>query len=173
MRPSMFEYMNIFVQVVEQGGFARVADVLYLHRLAVTKAIQYLEDDLGAKLFSRMIRKVSLIEEGDAFYQRTKVLLSGVDDIMTSFSPACPPHEKLRVSAPLSLARFVLVPALKDSQSRYPDIKMVLTSTDRGIDMLAEGIDCMVRTGELQDSTSISRWLSKVKMVTCASPDYL
>ncbi|CAK7074250.1 MAG: HTH-type transcriptional regulator DmlR [Citrobacter freundii] len=173
MRSSMFEYMNIFVQVVEQGGFARAADVLHLHRPAVTKAIQHLEDDLGAKLLNRTTRKVSLTEEGDAFYQRTKILLSDVDDIMASFSPTRPPRGKLRVNAPLSLAHSVLVPALKDFQSRYPDIEMVLTSTDRRIDMLAEGIDCMIRIGELQDSSLISRRLGEVKMVTCASPDYL
>lgn len=75
MRSSMFEYMSIFVQVVEQGGFAKAADVLHLHRPAVTKAIQHLEDDLGTKLLNRTTRKVTLTEEGDAFYQRTKVLL--------------------------------------------------------------------------------------------------
>lgn len=100
MRSSMFEYMNIFVQVVEQGGFARAADVLHLHRPAVTKAIQHLEDDLGVKLLNRTTRKVSLTEEGDAFYQRTKILLSDVDDIMASFSPTRPPRGKLRVNAP-------------------------------------------------------------------------
>lgn len=72
MRYSMFEYMNIFVQVVEQGGFARAADVLHLHRPAVTKAIQHLEDDLGAKLLNRTTRKVSLTEEGDAFTNAQK-----------------------------------------------------------------------------------------------------
>ncbi|EPV1416307.1 LysR family transcriptional regulator [Citrobacter freundii] len=173
MRSSMFEYMNIFVQVVEQGGFARAADVLHLHRPAVTKAIQHLEDDLGTKLLNRTTRKVSLTEEGDAFYQRTKILLSDVDDIMASLSPTRPPRGKLRVNAPLSLAHSVLVPALNDFQSRYPDIEIVLTSTDRRIDLLAEGIDCMIRIGELQDSSLISRRLGEVKMVTCASPDYL
>lgn len=149
MRSSMFEYMTIFIQVVEQGGFARAADVLHLHRPAVTKAIQQLEDELGAKLLNRTTRKVTLTDEGDAFYQRTKILLGDVDDIMASFSPTRPPRGKLRVNAPLSLAHSVLVPALKDFQSRYPDIEMVLTSTDRKIDMLAEGIDCMIRIGEL------------------------
>lgn len=114
MRSSMFKYMSIFVQVVEQGGFAKAADVLHLHRPAVTKA-------MGVKLLKRTTRKVSLTDEGDAFYQRTKILLGDVDDIMTSFSPTRPPRGKLRVNAPLSLAHSVLVPALNDFQSRYPD----------------------------------------------------
>ncbi|HEE0081172.1 TPA: LysR family transcriptional regulator [Citrobacter youngae] len=173
MRSSMFEYMSIFVQVVEQGGFAKAADVLHLHRPAVTKAIQHLEDDLGTKLLNRTTRKVTLTEEGDAFYQRTKVLLGDVDDIMASFSPTRPPRGKLRINAPLSLAHSIIVPALSDFQSRYPDIEIVLTSTDRKIDLLAEGIDCMIRIGELQDSSLISRRLGEVKMVTCASADYL
>lgn len=173
MRSSMFEYMSIFVQVVEQGGFARAADVLNLHRPAVTKAIQHLEEDLGVKLLNRTTRKVSLTDEGDAFYQRTKMLLGDVDDIMASFSPTRPPRGKLRINAPLSLAHAILVPALNDFQSRYPDIEIVLTSTDRRIDLLGEGIDCMIRIGELQDSSLISRRLGEVKMVTCASPDYL
>ncbi|EIS7448921.1 LysR family transcriptional regulator [Citrobacter sp. FDAARGOS_156] len=173
MRSSMFEYMSIFVQVVEQGGFAKAADVLHLHRPAVTKAIQHLEDDLGTKLLNRTTRKVTLTEEGDAFYQRTKVLLGDVDDIMASFSPTRPPRGKLRINAPLSLAHSIIVPALSNFQSRYPDIEIVLTSTDRKIDLLAEGIDCMIRIGELQDSSLISRRLGEVKMVTCASADYL
>ncbi|WP_219351534.1 LysR family transcriptional regulator [Citrobacter sp. Colony219] len=173
MRSSMFEYMSIFVQVVEQGGFAKAAEVLHLHRPAVTKAIQHLEDDLGTKLLNRTTRKVTLTEEGDAFYQRTKVLLGDVDDIMASFSPTRPPRGKLRINAPLSLAHSIIVPALSNFQSRYPDIEIVLTSTDRKIDLLAEGIDCMIRIGELQDSSLISRRLGEVKMVTCASADYL
>lgn len=173
MRSSMFEYMSIFVQVVEQGGFAKAADVLHLHRPAVTKAIQHLEDDLGTKLLNRTTRKVTLTEEGDAFYRRTKALLGDVDDIMASFSPTRPPRGKLRINAPLSLAHSIIVPALSDFQSRYPDVEIVLTSTDRKIDLLAEGIDCMIRIGELQDSSLISRRLGEVKMVTCASADYL
>ncbi|EPJ3205184.1 LysR family transcriptional regulator [Salmonella enterica subsp. enterica serovar Derby] len=173
MRSSMFEYMTIFTQVVEQGGFARAADVLHLHRPAVTKAIQHLEDDLGTKLLNRTTRKVTLTEEGDAFYQRTKALLGDVDDIMASFSPTRPARGKLRINAPLSLAHSIIVPALNDFQSRYPDVEIVLTSTDCKIDLLAEGIDCMIRIGELQDSSLISRRLGEVKMVTCASADYL
>lgn len=172
MRSSMFEYMNIFVQVVEQGGFARAADVLHLHRPAVTKAIQHLEDDLGAKLLNRTTRKVSLTEEGDAFTNAQK---SCSVTLMTSWLLSHPPALRAENlgECPLSLAHSVLVPALNDFQSRYPDIEIVLTSTDRRIDLLAEGIDCMIRIGELQDSSLISRRLGEVKMVTCASPDYL
>lgn len=173
MSARMFEYMNIFVEVAEQGSFARAADVLHLHRPAVTKAIQQLEEELGAKLLHRTTRKISLTSEGDMFFHRAKALLHDVDDVMASFSPTRPPRGRLRVDTPLSLAHAILIPALGAFQARYPDIELELTSSDHRIDMVAEGIDCVIRLGQLQDSTLVSRRLGDARLVTCAAPGYL
>lgn len=85
MHSNMIEYLNIFVQVVEQGSFTRAADILQIHRPTVSKAIQQIEDDLGVKLIHRTTRKLSVTAEGEAFYHRARLVLSEVNDMMASF----------------------------------------------------------------------------------------
>ncbi|MFK9861574.1 LysR family transcriptional regulator, partial [Klebsiella pneumoniae] len=118
----MIEYLNIFVQVVEQGSFTRAADILQIHRPTVSKAIQQIEDDLGVKLIHRTTRKLSVTAEGEAFYHRARLVLSEVNDMMASFSPTLPPRGRLRIDVPLALAHAILIPNLKHFQSLYPDI---------------------------------------------------
>lgn len=173
MHPTMLDSMKVFVQVVELRSFTKAADALQLHRPAVTRAIQQIEADLGVKLLHRTTRSLSLTTEGEAFYQRARLLLLEVSDLMASFSPTQPPRGRLRIDAPLALTHGILVPALADFQSLYPDIEMVLTASDRKADLVAEGIDCAIRLGELDDSSFISRRLGRVRMATCAAPSYL
>lgn len=173
MRANMIESMDIFVHVVELESFTRAAETLQLHRPAVSKSIQKLEDALGVKLLHRTTRKLSLTEEGQAFYRRAKQLLGEVNELMASYSPTLAPRGRLRLDTPLSLAHSILIPALADFQSRYPDIEIVLTSTDRRSNLIEEGIDCAIRLGELEDSSLIVRHLGSVRMVTCAAPAYL
>ncbi|WP_312839528.1 LysR substrate-binding domain-containing protein [Pantoea piersonii] len=173
MRSNMIDYINIFIQVVEQGSFTRAADILQLHRPAVSKAIQQLEDELGVKLIHRTTRKLSVTAEGDEFYQRSKHILSEVNDMMAGFSTTQPPRGRLRLDVPLSLAHSVLIPHLTQFKARYPEIEVVLVSSDKKTDLISEGVDCVVRLGELQDSSFISRRLGEIRMVTCAAPAYL
>lgn len=173
MHPTMLDSMKVFVQVVELRSFTKAADALQLHRPAVTRAIQQIEADLGVKLLHRTTRSLSLTAEGEVFYQRARLLLLEVSDLMASFSPTQPPRGRLRIDAPLALTHGILVPALADFQSLYPDIEMVLTASDRKADLVAEGIDCAIRLGELDDSSFISRRLGRVRMATCAAPSYL
>ncbi|MEG3127044.1 LysR family transcriptional regulator [Pantoea cypripedii] len=173
MRANMFEYMDIFIQVVEQGSFTKAADVLQLHRPAVSKAIQQLEDELGAKLIHRTTRKLSVTAEGDAFYQRARQLMAEVGDMMASFSPTLPPRGRLLLDVPLSLAHCLLIPNLAAFRTLYPEIEVVLLSSDKKTDLIAEGVDCLVRIGHLADSSFISRRLGDIRMVTCAAPAYI
>jgi len=173
MHSNMLDSMKVFVQVVELRSFTKAADALQLHRPAVTRAIQQIEEDLGVKLLHRTTRSLSLTAEGDAFYQRARLLLLEVSDIMASFSPTQPSRGRLRIDAPLALTHGILVPALADFQALYPDIEIVLTASDRRADLVAEGIDCAIRLGELDDSSFISRRLGSVRMATCAAPAYL
>ena len=173
MRANMFEYMDIFIQVVEQGSFTRAADVLQLHRPAVSKAIQQLEDELGAKLIHRTTRKLSVTAEGDAFYQRARQLMAEMGDMMASFSPTLPPRGRLLLDVPLSLAHCLLIPNLAAFRALYPEIEVVLLSSDKKTDLIAEGVDCLVRIGDLADSSFISRRLGDIRMVTCAAPAYI
>lgn len=173
MRANITEYMDIFVHVVESGSFIRAAEQLQMHRPAVSKAVQLLEEELGAKLLNRTTRKLSLTSEGEMFYQRAKVLLSEMTALMAAYSPMTSVRGSLRLDFPLTLAHSVLIPALDEFRTRYPDIEIVLTSSDRRIDLITEGIDCVVRLGELEDSSFIARRIGKVAMVTCAAPCYI
>ncbi|EOX7392464.1 LysR substrate-binding domain-containing protein [Enterobacter quasiroggenkampii] len=169
----MIEYLNIFIQVVEQGSFSKAADVLQIHRPTVSKAIQQIEHDLGVKLIHRTTRKLNITAEGDEFYHHARHVLAEVNDMMASFSPTLPPRGRLRLDVPLALAHAILIPNLKHFQSLYPDIDVVLVSSDKKTDLIAEGVDCLVRLGELQNSSFISRRLGVIRMVTCAAPSYL
>ncbi|MDO6407531.1 LysR family transcriptional regulator [Pantoea phytobeneficialis] len=173
MRANMIEFIQIFTQVVELGSFTKAADVLQLHRPAVSKAIQQLEAELGVKLLHRTTRKLNVTDEGDAFYHRAKLLLTDVDDMMSSFSATQPPRGRLRLDVPLALAHTLLIPHLPNFINRYPEIEVVLGSSDKRSDLIAEGVDCVIRLGELQDSSFIARRLGEIKMVTCAAPAYL
>lgn len=173
MRANITEYMDIFVHVVESGSFTRAAEQLQMHRPAVSKAVLQLEEEIGAKLLHRTTRKLSLTSEGEGFYQRAKVLLAEMSALMVSYSPTLSVRGSLRLDVPLTLAHSLLIPALHEFRSRYPDIEIVLTSSDRRIDLITEGVDCVVRLGELEDSSFIARHIGEVAMVTCAAPSYI
>lgn len=173
MRANITEYMDIFVHVVESGSFIRAAEQLQMHRPAVSKALQQLEEALGVKLLHRTTRRLSLTSEGEAFYQRAKVLLGEMADLMATYSSTQSVSGSLRLDFPLTLTHSLLIPALDEFRERYPGIEIILTSSDRRIDLIAEGIDCVVRLGELEDSSFIARRIGEVAMVTCAAPCYL
>ncbi|ENN7673003.1 LysR family transcriptional regulator [Salmonella enterica subsp. enterica serovar Alachua] len=142
MQLNMLEAMNIYVNVVEQGSFIRAAEVLELHRPAVTRAVQNLEHDLGVKLLHRTTRQVSMTDEGEEFYQRCLSLLSELDDVRRLFSSTQPPKGRLRLDVPITLARAVIIPALGDFQNRYPDIEIVLGTSDRKVDNSEAFLSC-------------------------------
>lgn len=173
MHSNMIEYLNIFIQVVEQGSFTKAADILQIHRPTVSKAIQKIEDDLGVKLIHRTTRKLSITAEGDEFYHHARHVLADVNDMMAIFSPTLPPRGRLRLDVPLALAHAILIPNLKDFQTRYPGIEVVLVSSDKKSDLITEGVDCLVRLGALHNSSFISRRIGDIRMVTCAAPSYL
>lgn len=173
MHTNMIEYLNIFIQVAEQGSFTKAADVLQIHRPTVSKAIQQIEHDLGVKLIHRTTRKLSVTAEGDEFYHHARHVLAEVNDMMASFSPTLPPRGRLKLDVPLALAHAILIPNLRHFQTLYPGIEVVLVSSDKKTDLITEGVDCLVRLGALQDSSFISRRLGDIRMVTCAAPSYL
>lgn len=115
----------------------------------------------------------TMTDEGEEFYQRCLSLLSELDDVRRLFSSTQPPKGRLRLDVPITLARAVIIPALGDFQNRYPDIEIVLGTSDRKIDLIAERVDCVIRLGELNDSSFVARRLGTAAMVTCAAPSYL
>ncbi|NIE64652.1 LysR family transcriptional regulator [Burkholderia sp. Ax-1719] len=169
--------MQIYVNIVERGSFTQAAEALQLHRPAVTKAVQQLETELGIRLLNRSTRRVSTTAEGEAFYQRCVHLLANVNETFASFAQFAQnrpqPKGRLRIELPVALAKTMVVPALPDFQQRYPQVEIVLGVNDQPADLISEGIDCVLRVGELKDSGLIARQIGVVQMATCASPAYL
>ncbi|WGS45393.1 LysR family transcriptional regulator [Burkholderia sp. JSH-S8] len=166
--------MQIYAQIVERGSFTQAAETLQLHRPAVTKAVQQLEQELGIRLLNRSTRRVSMTAEGEAFYARCVQLLAGVDDAFASFPrQRAAPKGRLRLEIAVALAKAVVIPALPEFQQRYPQIDLVLGASDQPADLIGKGIDCVVRVGTLKDSSMVARTVGAIPMVTCASPGYV
>jgi LysR family transcriptional regulator for bpeEF and oprC len=171
---NKLQAMEVFVQVVDAGGFTRAAEVLQLPKATVSTLIQGLETALSVKLLHRTTRHVSVTADGAAYYERCLRILADVREAEESLSRTrLSPSGRLRVDAPTGLSSEILVPALPDFFQRYPDIQLELGCSDRPVDLIEEGVDCAVRGGALQDSTLIARRIGVLNFATCASPGYL
>lgn len=173
MQINLFESIKVFIEIIESGSFTRAAENLQIHRPAVTKALQQLEQHCGVRLLQRTTRQIHLTPDGEAFYRRCKPLLAQADELMESFAPERPLRGQLRIDMPIAFAKLLVVPNLPAFYRQHPDIEIVLSSSDRRRDMLREGLDCVLRIGELTDGDYIARSLGSVGMRTCASPAYL
>lgn len=171
---NKLQAMEVFVQVVDAGGFTRAAEHLQLPKATVSTLIQSLESALTVKLLNRTTRQVSVTADGAAYYERCLRILSDVRDAEESVSRTrLSPSGRLRVDAPTSLASEIIIPALPDFFARYPDIKLELGCSDRPVDLIEEGVDCAVRGGNLTDSSLIARRIGILDFITCATPGYL
>ncbi len=164
--------MNVFTRIVEARSFTQVANDLGLPRSTVTDAIKRLEDRLGVGLLHRTTRVVRPTLDGEDYYRRCLSILSEVDSAESTFSGA-KPKGKLRVHVHGILARYFLLPTLPDFLARFPDIEIQIGEGDRLVDLVREGVDCVLRVGEPADSDLIVRKLTFLEEVTCASPAYL
>lgn len=166
--------MEVFVKLAEVGSFTKAADAMELSRPQATLAIQELEQNIGARLFHRTTRKVSLTAEGEAFYDRAKEILGNVATATTMFgSQGAPIRGRLRIELPSVLGQLQFLELLTEFSAKFPNIELALGVTDRLVDLVAEGADCAIRIGELASSSLVGRRISAVKMLTCASPVYL
>ena len=171
---NKLQAMEVFVGVIDAGGFTRAAENLQLPKATVTTLIQSLEKTLAVKLLHRTTRQISVTADGAAYYERCLQILSAVREAEESLSKnRANPSGRLRVDVGTSMASNVIIPALPDFFTRYPEIVLELGCSDRPIDLIEEGVDCAVRGGELSDSTLIARRIGIVHFSTCASPTYL
>lgn len=169
-----FDAMQAFARVVEAGSFTRAADTLHMSRATVTQLVQQLEARLRVKLLNRTTRRVHLTADGAAYYERVVRLLADIDDAETSLSSAAQaPRGRLRVDVPSPFARMLLVPALPDFHSRYPEIQLDLGVSDRRVDLLGENVDCVVRGGTITDQSLVARHVGDLRLGVHASPAYL
>jgi len=169
-----FHAMHVFTRVVDTNSFSRAADTLGVPRGSVTRVIQELEAFLRVRLLNRTTRSLSVTSEGAAYYEKCVRILGEVDAAEAEFAAITrAPRGKLRVDMSGTLGKLIVVPALNEFHTRYPDIDLTLGFGDRLVDLIQEGIDCVIRIGELNDSTMIARRLGVFQLVTAASPVYL
>ena len=174
MPANQLEAMQIFVRVAELASFTRAAEALSIPKPAASVAVQQLETMLGTRLLHRTTRKVQLTQDGQAFYERCQDLLADMDELQTMFrqSPQAL-RGRLRVDMPVGVARDIVIPALPSLLDAHPDLEIELSSTDRRVDPVREGFDCVLRIGALTDSSLIARPLGQLSQMNCASPGYI
>lgn len=171
---NKLQAMEVFVQVVDAGGFTRAAETMQLPKATVSTLVQALETELAVKLLHRTTRQVNVTADGAAYYERCVQILSDVREAEESLSRTrLSPSGRLRVDVGASLASEILVPALPAFFERYPDIVMELGCGDRPVDLIEEGVDCAIRVGALPDSGLIARRVGVLNFVTVAAPSYL
>ncbi|MCO5731316.1 LysR family transcriptional regulator [Rhizobium sp. SSA_523] len=166
------DIMKLFVRIVERRSFAQAGRDLQIPRPTVTHAIQRLEAELGARLLDRTTRSVRPTLDGSHYYDRCVRLLADLDDMEGAFRQA-EPRGPLRVDVQGTIARFFVMPELPKFIARYPGISLNLSEGDRMVDLVTEGVDCVVRAGDLADSSLVGRRIVAFDQVTLASPDYL
>jgi len=167
-----FDAMRVFCRVVERRSFTLAAEDTGLPRSTVTDAIKQLETRLGVRLLQRTTRHVSPTLDGEAYYQRCLRILSDIEDAEGAFAGA-KPKGVLRVDVHGTLARHFVLPNLPSFLETYPDIELQITEGDRFVDLIREGIDCVLRVGTLQDSDMIGRRVAMLEEVTLAAPAYV
>jgi len=171
---NKLQAMEVFVQVVDAGGFTRAAENMQMPKATVSTLIQSLETALAVKLLNRTTRQINVTADGAAYYERCLRILSDVREAEESLSRTRQsPSGRLRVDAGTGMASGIIIPALPDFFERYPDIVLDLGCSDRQVDLIEEGVDCAVRGGNLADSSLIARRVGVINFVTCASPAYI
>lgn len=169
-----FDQYRVFAQVAEMGSFIKAAHALDAPRASVSAAIQQLEIQLGVRLLHRTTRQVRLTADGEQLLERVRPLLAEVEDIDQLFQASeRQVSGRLSIDVPSRVARRLIAPQLPGLLRRHPRLQVVLSSTDRAIDLVQEGVDCAVRVGALHDSSLVVRPLGSISLINCASPAYL
>ncbi|MGY2318746.1 LysR family transcriptional regulator [Pseudomonas sp. SDO5522_S412] len=164
--------MKVFVRIYERSSFTLAADDLNLPRATLTHTLNQFEAWLGTRLLERSTRRVRPTLDGEAYYLRCVQLLAELEEAELAFRSVAP-KGRLRVDLHGTLAKYFVIPALPQFMARYPEIELSISEADRFVDLIAEGVDCVLRAGTLGDSALIGRRVATLRQVTCASPAYL
>jgi len=169
-----FDDMRIYVATVDARNFTAAANKLSLSKQFVSRRVMALEATLGVRLLIRNTRKLAVTDLGLEFYERAKRILGEVDDAEQAMSSLrAGPRGLLRVSAPMSFGVLHLSPLVATFLRDYAEVRFEMELSDRVVDVVGEGFDMAIRIGTLADSTLIAQKLADVRMVACASPEYL
>lgn len=166
--------LSIFARVAEMESFTAAARSLGIPKATASNAVQQLETRLSTRLLQRTTRRVSLTHDGTAFYERCKDLLADADELEAMFQKSGEALAgRIRVDLSARMARFTVIPALPAFLAAHPSLQLELGSTDRAVDLVREGYDCVVRGGSLVESGLVVRRLGELRHINCASPEYL
>ncbi|WP_250655811.1 LysR family transcriptional regulator [Alkalimarinus coralli] len=166
--------LQLFIAAAEQGSFAAVAKTLGTSPSTISKAISRLEADLGVQLLYRNTRHLKLTQSGESYALTVRNLVNELSTCETELLQSNDlPKGLLKVSVPVSYGRLYIRPWLKAFHQRYPDITLDISYSDHYVDIIEQGIDVCIRSGTVQDSRLVSRRLSPMDFIICASPEYL
>lgn len=169
-----FLAVQVFSRVVDTGSFVKAAAQMNLHPNVITKLVQQLEAHLRVKLLNRTTRRVTLTSEGSLYHERMRRVVDQWLEVEAEMSVSqANPRGKIRVDMGTTIASLLVIPALPEFLARYPYVQIDIGASDRTADLAAEGIDCVIRGGDLPDSALVARRLGSLPFVTCAAPAYL
>lgn len=169
-----FKAMEAFVRVVDSGSFTRAAEVMGAPKASVSTLVQELEAQLGVRLLNRTTRKVAVTADGAAYYERCIRLIDDMreaDEAVSSRQGN--PTGRLRVDVATSLGSLLMYAGLSDFMARYPQIKLEIGCSDRLVNLVGDAVDCVIRVGEATDPGVVARRVGSMRLLTCASVDYV
>ena len=167
------EALRMFVKVAELSSFTRAAEHLGVPKSRVSLRVQALEAEVGCPLLQRTTRAVRPTPDGDQFLARAQRLLLDADDLGALFQAPRALRGRVRVDLPINFARELVIPRLPELLALHPQLELLLSTTDRRVDVVREGFDCVLRVGALADSGLVSRRLGALAMMNCVSPSYV
>lgn len=166
--------MEMFIQVMESGNFTRAAEALGVPRSTVSTVIQSLEDRLGVQLLRRSTRRMVPSDEGERFLRVAREVVDAASDAEQMFRQRTSQlRGRLRIDMPSRIGRKLVIPALPTLLDEHPELSVEISTTDRFVNLISEGVDCVIRVGALESSDVICQKLGDVEIITCASPEYL
>ena len=166
--------MTVFVKVVEQGGFARAAERINMSTSAVSRHVAELEAHLNTRLLNRTTRRISLTESGQAYFERVLHLLADLEETEAVVSSSTvTPRGTIRLTCSTSFGVPHLAPAIGAFQARYPEVRFDISASNRYVDLVEEGLDLAIRIGDLGNPNLIARKIGTMRLIACASPEYL
>lgn len=166
--------LDIFARVARTANMSAAGREMGLSPAVVSKRISLLEDRLGARLFQRTTRHLTLTETGEGYFKRVVDILSLIEEAEDFVSRRnTRPRGVLKVTAPTAFSRLHIAPHLPAFLNRFGDIEIEMHLTDNFVDIIRDGFDVAIRIGELRDSSLVARKLAADERVLCATPGYL
>jgi DNA-binding transcriptional LysR family regulator len=167
------EGVRTFIRVAELGSFTRAGEQLGMSKARVSVRLQQLEAEVGSRLLQRSTRAVKLTADGEQFLPNARRLVAQAEELSTMFQAARTLRGRVRIDLPQRIASSIFIPRLPELLAAHPQLELQMSTTDRRVDLVREGFDCVLRVGKLTDSGLVARKVGSFTMANYASPSYL